>query len=33
MRTAQNRYKSFADVRRRSLEFEIGDLVFLKVHP
>ena len=33
MGTAQSRQKSYADVRRRSLDFEIGDLVFLKVAP
>ena len=33
MRTAQSRQKSYANVRRRNLEFEIGDLVFLKVAP
>ena len=27
---AQSRQKSYADVRRRPLEFEIGDHVFLK---
>ena len=31
--TAQNRQKSYADVRRRPLEFEVGDHVFLKVMP
>ena len=31
--TAQSRHKSYADVRRRPLEFEIGDHVFLKVMP
>ena len=31
--TAQRRQKSYADVRRRPLEFEIGDHVFLKVMP
>ena len=31
--TAQSRQKSYADVRRRSLELEVGDLVFLKVMP
>ena len=31
--TAQSRQKSYADVRRRPLEFEIGDHVFLKVMP
>ena len=29
----QNRKKSYADVRRRPLEFEVGDHVFLKVMP
>ncbi|KAL0551627.1 hypothetical protein IC582_010716 [Cucumis melo] len=31
--TAQSRQKSYADVRRKDLEFEIGDKVFLKVAP
>ena len=31
--TAQNRQKSYADVRRRPLEFEVGDHVLLKVMP
>ena len=31
--TAQSRKKSFTDVRRRPLEFEVGDHVFLKVMP
>ena len=30
---AQSRKKSYADVRRRPLEFEVGDHVFLKVMP
>ena len=30
---AQSRQKSYADVRRRPLEFEVGDQVFLKVMP
>ena len=30
---AQSRHKSYADVRRRGLEFSIGDWVFLKVSP
>ena len=29
--TAQSRQKSYADVRQRQLEFEVGDSVFLKV--
>ncbi|KAL0551316.1 hypothetical protein IC582_010402 [Cucumis melo] len=33
MNTAQSRQKSYADVRRKDLEFEIGDKVFLKVAP
>ena len=31
--TAQSRQKSYANVRRRLLEFEVGDHVFLKVMP
>ena len=31
--TAQSRQKSYADVRRRPLEFEVGDHIFLKVMP
>ena len=31
--TAQSRQKSYADIRRRPLEFEVGDNVFLKVMP
>ena len=31
--TAQSRQKSYADVRRRPLEFEVGDYVFLKMMP
>ena len=31
--TAQSRQKSYADKRRRPLEFEEGDHVFLKVMP
>ena len=30
---AQSRQKSYADVRRRPLEFKVGDHVFLKVMP
>jgi len=33
MQTAQSRQKSYADVRRRDLEFEVGEKVFLKVAP
>ena len=31
--TAQSRQKRYVDVRRRPLEFEVGDQVFLKVMP
>ena len=31
MKAAQSRQKSYADKRRRPLEFAIGDMVFLKV--
>ena len=33
MRKAQSRQKSYANVRRRDLKFEVGDKVFLKVAP
>ncbi|XP_073122024.1 uncharacterized protein [Henckelia pumila] len=33
MLTAQSRQKSYSDQRRRDLEFEVGDHVFLKVSP
>ncbi|GAA0165254.1 hypothetical protein LIER_20700 [Lithospermum erythrorhizon] len=33
IRIAQSRQKSYADVRRRPLEFEVGDHVYLKVSP
>ncbi|KAL5568841.1 hypothetical protein UlMin_025416 [Ulmus minor] len=33
MKTAQSRQKSYADRRRKPLEFAIGDKVFLKVAP
>ena len=33
IRAAQNRWKSYVDQRRRDLEFEVGDLVYLKVSP
>ncbi|KAL0551742.1 hypothetical protein IC582_010831 [Cucumis melo] len=31
MLSAQSRQKSYADVRRKDLEFDVGDMVFLKV--
>ena len=33
LRVAQNRQKSYADVHRKDLEFEIGDYVYLKISP
>ena len=33
LETAQSRHKSYAAVRRRGLEFSIGNWVFLKVSP
>jgi hypothetical protein len=33
LKTAQSRQKSYADNRRRDIEYEIGDYVFLKVSP
>ena len=33
IRTDQSRPKSYAEIRRRSLELEVGDHVFLKVMP
>ena len=33
LKTAQSRYKSYADKRRRELTFNIGDFVYLKVSP
>ena len=33
MKEAQSRQKSYADNRRRKLEFNVGDLVFLRVSP
>jgi hypothetical protein len=33
MSAAQSRQKSYADKRRRPLEFKVGDRVFLKVSP
>ena len=31
LKLAQDQQKSYADTRRRVLEFEVGDMVFLKV--
>lgn len=33
MKAAQDTQKSYADKRRRPIEFEVGDLVLLKVSP
>ncbi|XP_071939216.1 uncharacterized protein [Coffea arabica] len=33
LQTAQNRQKSYADHRRKDLEFDVGDKVFLRVKP
>ncbi|WMV54410.1 hypothetical protein MTR67_047795 [Solanum verrucosum] len=33
LKTAQSRQKSYTDVRRRELEFEVDDWVYLKVSP
>ena len=33
IKAAQDRYKSYADMRRRPLEFQVGDHVFLRVSP
>ena len=33
LKTAQSRHKSYADVRRRELEFQVDDWIFLKVSP
>ncbi|KAL5558040.1 hypothetical protein UlMin_034251 [Ulmus minor] len=33
MKMAQSRQKSYADRRRRPLEFQVGDYLFLKVAP
>ena len=33
LKTAQSRQQSYADVRRRELEFQVDDWVFLKVSP
>ena len=31
LKVAKDRQKSYADTRRRELEFEVGDMVFLEV--
>lgn len=33
MKTAQDRQKSYADRRRKDLEFEVEDKIFIKVSP
>ena len=33
LKTVQSRHKSYADVRRRELEFQVDDWIFLKVSP
>ena len=33
LKIAQNRQKIYADNRRRDLEFEVGDMVFLRISP
>ena len=33
MQAAQSRQKSYSDVRRKDLKFEVGDKMFLKVAP
>ena len=33
MKAAPSRQKSYADKRRRPVEFEVGDYVYLKVSP
>ena len=33
MKTAQSRQKTYADRRRRPLEFQVGDMAFLRVSP
>ena len=33
IKASQDRQKSYADVRRKDLEFEVGDSVYLKVSP
>jgi hypothetical protein len=33
LKVAQSRQKSYADIRRRSLQFQVGDFVYLRVSP
>jgi hypothetical protein len=33
LKIAQSRQRSYADTRRRELNFEVGDFVYLKVSP
>jgi hypothetical protein len=33
LKTAQSRQRSYADTRRRELNFEVGNYVYLKVSP
>ena len=33
LKTAASRQKSYADMKRRDVEFQVGDYVFLKVSP
>ena len=33
LKASQNRQKSYADKRRRELEFEVGDKVFIRISP
>jgi hypothetical protein len=33
LKAAQSRHKSYADVRRRPLRFQVGDFVYLRVSP
>jgi hypothetical protein len=33
LKTAQSRQKSYADVRRKPLQFQVGDFVYLRVSP
>ena len=33
LKTAQDRQKSYTDLKRRDIEYEVGDKVFLKISP